>query len=87
VNKKKQKNFFNLGLGRVSLPALKAEKFFAPLFFKKAATFSFYLSSTKNSFPATSQRFTMPPGLLSGEGDLCNEQAICRLSRRAGGKL
>jgi hypothetical protein len=37
VNKKKQKNFTTLGRGRASLPALKAQKLFAPLFFKKAA--------------------------------------------------
>jgi hypothetical protein len=37
VNKKKQKNFDNLGLGRTKMPAQEEQKFFAPLFFKKAA--------------------------------------------------
>jgi hypothetical protein len=37
VNKKKQKNFDNLGLRRTKIPAQEEQKFFAPLFFKKAA--------------------------------------------------
>jgi hypothetical protein len=37
VNKKKQKNFAKLGPGRTKIPAQEEQKFFAPLFFKKAA--------------------------------------------------
>jgi hypothetical protein len=37
VNKKKQKNFFNLGLAGSRAPVPESQKFFAPLFFKKAA--------------------------------------------------
>jgi hypothetical protein len=37
VNKKKQKNFDNLGLRRTKIPAQEEQKFFSPLFFKKAA--------------------------------------------------
>jgi hypothetical protein len=37
VNKKKQKNFAPLGSCRSNRPAQKEQKFFAPLFFKKAA--------------------------------------------------
>jgi hypothetical protein len=37
VNKKKQKNFFTLGRVCFSATALKEQKFFGPLFFKKAA--------------------------------------------------
>jgi hypothetical protein len=36
LKKKKQKDFFNLELGRVKIPACEAQKFFAELFFKKA---------------------------------------------------
>ncbi len=43
VNKKKQKNFFNLGLCRFSATGPNEQKFFAPLFFKKAASFLFPL--------------------------------------------
>jgi hypothetical protein len=39
VNKKKQKNFVNRGLGRQERHSLKEQKFFAPLFSKKAASF------------------------------------------------
>jgi hypothetical protein len=42
VNKKKQKNFVKLGLGRPKSPAQKEQKLFAPLFFKKAAATSRY---------------------------------------------
>jgi hypothetical protein len=37
VNKKKQKNFFNLDRVGFSAPVPNEQKFFAPLFFKKAA--------------------------------------------------
>jgi hypothetical protein len=40
VNKKKQKNFFQLGRAGFATGPAK-QKFFAPLFFKKAATFLF----------------------------------------------
>jgi hypothetical protein len=43
VNKKKQKNFFTLGPCHFSATGSKEQKFFAPLFFKKAATFLFPL--------------------------------------------
>jgi hypothetical protein len=36
VNKKKHKNFVNLGLWRWDTSALDYQKFFAELFFKKA---------------------------------------------------
>jgi hypothetical protein len=39
VNKKKQKNFFNLGRAGFNATVPKEQKFFAPLFFKKAAAF------------------------------------------------
>ncbi len=39
VNKKKQKNFFTLGRAGFSATGPKEQKFFAPLFFKKAAAF------------------------------------------------
>ena len=38
VNKKKQKNFANLGRAGCNATGPKEQKFFAPLFFKKAAT-------------------------------------------------
>jgi hypothetical protein len=41
VNKKKQKNFFNLGRAAFNDTGPEAQKFFAPLFFKKAAAFLF----------------------------------------------
>jgi hypothetical protein len=37
VNKKKQKNLVSLGRACVSAAVPKGQKFFAPLFFKKAA--------------------------------------------------
>jgi hypothetical protein len=39
VNKKKQKNFFQLGRAGFAATGPVEPKFFAPLFFKKAATF------------------------------------------------
>jgi hypothetical protein len=39
VNKKKQKNFFQLGRAGFAVTGPAKQKFFAPLFFKKAATF------------------------------------------------
>ena len=39
VNKKKQKNFVKLGPCRFSASGPTKQKFFAPLFFKEAATF------------------------------------------------
>jgi hypothetical protein len=39
VNKKKQKNFFKLGRAGFSAAGPGEQKFFAPLFFKKAASF------------------------------------------------
>jgi hypothetical protein len=41
VNKKKQKNFFHLGRAGFSASGPEEQKFFAPLFFKKAAAFLF----------------------------------------------
>jgi hypothetical protein len=41
VNKKKQKNFFKLGRAGFAVTGPAKQKFFAPLFFKKAATFLF----------------------------------------------
>jgi hypothetical protein len=38
LKKKKQKDFCSLGDGRFGRPALMEQKFFAPLFFKKAAS-------------------------------------------------
>jgi hypothetical protein len=38
--KKKQKTFVHLGQGRFNIPAPDSQKFFAPLFYKKAAAFS-----------------------------------------------
>jgi hypothetical protein len=43
VNQKKQKNFFNLGRACLSATVPKEQKFFAPLFFKKAAACPFSL--------------------------------------------
>ena len=43
VNKKKQKNFVKLGPCRCSATGAREQKFFAPLFFKKAAAFLFPL--------------------------------------------
>jgi hypothetical protein len=43
VNKKKQKNFVKLGRAGFSAAGPNQQKFFAPLFFKKAATFLFPL--------------------------------------------
>jgi hypothetical protein len=43
VNKKKQKNFFTLGRAGFAVTGSAEQKFFAPLFFKKAATFLFPL--------------------------------------------
>jgi hypothetical protein len=43
VNKKKQKNFFTLGRAGFVATGPSEQKFFAPLFFKKAATFLFPL--------------------------------------------
>jgi hypothetical protein len=37
VNKKKQKNFIKLGRAGFAVSGPKEQKFFAPLFFKKAA--------------------------------------------------
>jgi hypothetical protein len=37
LKKKKQKDFYEFSTGRSDIPALKEQKFFAPLFFKKAA--------------------------------------------------
>jgi hypothetical protein len=39
VNKKKQKNIFTLGRAGFNAAVPEEQKFFAPLFFKKAATF------------------------------------------------
>jgi hypothetical protein len=39
VNKKKQKNFFHLGHAGFTATGPNKQKFFAPLFFKKAAAF------------------------------------------------
>jgi uncharacterized protein (DUF2147 family) len=50
VNKKKQKNFINLGPCHLNAPGPKSKKFFAPLFFKKAATFLLFLFA---ALPAT----------------------------------
>jgi hypothetical protein len=41
VNKKKQKNFFKLGRADFSTAGPNQQRFFAPLFFKKAASFLF----------------------------------------------
>jgi hypothetical protein len=41
VNKKKQKNFFTLGRAGFSVAGPNQQKFFAPLFFKKAASLPF----------------------------------------------
>jgi hypothetical protein len=41
VNKKKQKNFLTLGPCGFRASGQKSSKFFAPLFFKKAASFLF----------------------------------------------
>jgi hypothetical protein len=41
VNKKKQKNFVILGRAGFSAAGPAKQKFFAPLFFKKAASFLF----------------------------------------------
>jgi hypothetical protein len=41
VNKKKQKNFFKLGRVGFAVTGPAKQKFFAPLFFKKAASFLF----------------------------------------------
>jgi hypothetical protein len=41
VNKKKQKNFFKLGRAGFVATGPAKQKFFAPLFFKKAASFLF----------------------------------------------
>jgi hypothetical protein len=43
VNKKKQKNFFKLGRAGFCATGPEEQKFFAPLFFKKAAAFLFPL--------------------------------------------
>jgi len=43
VNKKKQKNFAKLGRAGFNATAPVKQKFFAPLFFKKAAAFLFPL--------------------------------------------
>ena len=39
VNKKKQKNFFNLGHAGFAATVPGEQKFFAPLFFQKSGTF------------------------------------------------
>jgi hypothetical protein len=39
VNKKQQKNFFQRGRAGFAVTGPAKQKFFAPLFFKKAATF------------------------------------------------
>jgi hypothetical protein len=39
VNKKKQKNFLTLGRAGFAVTGPAKQKFFAPLFFKKAASF------------------------------------------------
>jgi hypothetical protein len=44
VNQKKRKNFFLLGRAGFSAMGPSEQKFFAPLFFKKAAAFLFQLS-------------------------------------------
>jgi hypothetical protein len=41
VNNKKQKNFFKLGRAGFSAAGPNQQTFFAPLFFKKAASFLF----------------------------------------------
>jgi hypothetical protein len=41
VNKKKQKNFFKLGRAGFAVAGPSEAKFFAPLFFKKVASFLF----------------------------------------------
>jgi hypothetical protein len=41
VNKKKQKNFVKLGRAGFAVIGPAKQKFFAPLFFKKAASFLF----------------------------------------------
>jgi hypothetical protein len=41
VNKKKQKNFFKLSHAGFAVTGPAKQKFFAPLFFKKAASFLF----------------------------------------------
>jgi hypothetical protein len=45
VNKKKQKNFFKRGRAGFAVTGPAKQKFFAPLFFKKAATFLFQAES------------------------------------------
>jgi hypothetical protein len=47
---KGEEDFANLGRGRACLPAQKAKKFFAPLFFKKAATYLTLTSAKPNAF-------------------------------------
>jgi hypothetical protein len=44
VNKKKQKNFFTPGRAGFNATGPVSKKFFAPLFFKKAASFLFQLN-------------------------------------------
>jgi hypothetical protein len=47
VNKKKQKNFLTLGRAGFSAAGPNQQKFFAPLFFKKAASFLFQAEPTR----------------------------------------
>jgi hypothetical protein len=51
VNKKKQKNFVKLGRACFAVTGPAKQKFFAPLFFKKAATFLFPLKPIMLSSP------------------------------------
>ena len=48
VNKKKQKNFFNLGRAGFAATVPGEQKFFAPLFFKKAAAILFPLNLSRS---------------------------------------
>jgi len=71
VNKKKQKNFINLGPAGFTATGPVSKKFFAPLFFKKAATCFLLLFA----LPAAAQ----VPSTPTGRWLSANRQAVVQI--------
>jgi uncharacterized protein (DUF2147 family) len=72
VNKKKQKNFVNLGHAGFAATGPTSQKSFAPLFFKKAATLLFLLLALPAAAP--------PPATLIGRWLTANHQAVIQVT-------
>ena len=66
VNKKKQKNFFKLDPCRSSATGPVEQKFFAPLFFKKAAAFSNGVIALRSAMKGRGGIVAIPPAAAQG---------------------